>query len=218
MIEARYHELLERMLDSRISEADAEELRRGLETDPARLRDLREHLTLWDLWAQEQSPDRGADAFRRRFEARLMTEIDRPDGVVADPLPGPAPGRRRFSRRVILACAAGVILAATVGLLRTRTPGGSEAADRRPAQVRLVSLRAEAVCTRCILHETEACQLALRVHQSGREELWEVNDQGAQTNLGRAYCQGATPVLAQGSLVSEHGRQLLLATRLEVQH
>jgi hypothetical protein len=111
-----------------------------------------------------------------------------------------------------------VILAATVGLLRTRIPGGSEAADRRPAQVRLVSLRAEAVCTRCILHETEACQLALRVHQSGREELWEVNDHGAQTNLGRAYCQGATPVLAQGSLVSEHGRQLLLATRLEVQH
>ena len=34
MTEARYHELLGRMLDSRISEADAEELRRGLETDP----------------------------------------------------------------------------------------------------------------------------------------------------------------------------------------
>ena len=81
MTEARYHELLGRILDSRISEADAEELRRGLETDPARLRDLREHLTLWELWAQENSPDRGADAFRRRFEARLMTEIQHPDSV-----------------------------------------------------------------------------------------------------------------------------------------
>jgi hypothetical protein len=49
MTEARYHELLGRMLDSRISEADADELRHGLETDQARLRDLREHLTLWEL-------------------------------------------------------------------------------------------------------------------------------------------------------------------------
>ena len=218
MIESRYHELLERMLEGRITEAEAKELRRRLQADPARLRDLREHLTLWELWAQEQSPERGADVFRRRFEARLMTEIDRPEGVVADPLPAPAPGRRRFNRRTVLACAAGVILASTVGLLQFRTPGGFEATVRRPAHVRLVSLRAEAICTRCILHETKACQLALRVNEGGREELWEVNDRGAQTNLGRAYCRGAIPVLAEGSLSSERGRPLLLATRLEVQH
>jgi hypothetical protein len=218
MTEARYHELLGRMLDSRISQADAEELRRGVETDPARIRDLREHLTLWELWDQELSPDRGADAFRRRFEARLMTEISRPDVVVTAALPSQAPGRRRFSRLVYLACAAGVILALTVGLLRITGPASSDAVDRRPAPARLVSLRGEAVCTRCILHQTKACQLALRVHESGREELWDVNDQGALSNLGRAYCSGATTVLAQGSLRSEHGRQLLLATRLEVQH
>ena len=35
MTEARYHELLGRMLDGRISEADADELRHGLETDQA---------------------------------------------------------------------------------------------------------------------------------------------------------------------------------------
>jgi hypothetical protein len=218
MSEARYHELLGRMLDGRISEADAEELRRGLETDQARLRDLREHLILWELCAQEQSPDRGADPFRQRFEARLMAEIDRGQGVVADPLPWAEPGSRLFRRRVHLACAAGVILALTAGLLWIRPTAGPEAADRRQGPVRLVSLKGEAVCTRCILHQTEACQLALRVHQSGREELWVVNDQGAESNLGRAYCHGATPVLAQGSLRSEHGQWSLLATRLEVQH
>jgi hypothetical protein len=218
MTEARYHELLGRMLDSRISEADADELRHGLETDQARLRDLREHLTLWELCAQEQSPDRGADAFRQRFEARLMAEIDRAQGVVADPLPWSASGSRLLSRRVYLACAAGVILALTAGLFWVRPPAGPKAADRRQAPVRLVSLRGEAVCTRCILHQTKVCQIALRVHQSGREELWVVNDQGAESNLGRAYCHGATPVLAQGSLRSEHGQWSLVATRLEVQH
>jgi hypothetical protein len=218
MTEARYHELLGRMLDSRISEADAEELRRGLETDQARVRDLREHLMLWELCAQEHSPDRGADAFRKRFEARLMAEIDRADDIVADPLPWAASGSWLFRRRVYLACAAGVILALTAGLLWVRAPAGPEATDRRQPPVRLVSLKGEAVCTHCILHQTEACQLALRVHQSGREELWDVNDEGAESNLGRAYCHGATPVLAQGSLRSEHGRWSLLATRLEVQH
>ena len=56
MTEARYHELLGRMLDSRISEADADELRHGLETDQARLRDLREHLTLWGFWSRSNRP------------------------------------------------------------------------------------------------------------------------------------------------------------------
>jgi hypothetical protein len=218
MTEARYHELLGRMLDGRISEAGAEELRRGLETDQARLRDLREHLTLWELCAQEQSPDRGADVFRQRFDARLMAEIDRSDGGGADPLPWAAPVSRLSSRRVYLACAAGVILALTAGLLWVRPPTGTKAADRRQAPLRLVSLKGEAVCTRCILHQSEACQLAIRVHQSGREELWVVDDQGAESNVGRAYCRGPTPVLAQGSLRSEHGRWSLVATRLEVQH
>jgi hypothetical protein len=218
MTEARYHELLGRMLDSRISEAEAEELRRGLETDQARLRDLREHLTLWELCAQEHSPDRGADAFRKRFEVRLMAEIDHADGVVAAPLPWAASVSWLFRRRVYVACAAGVILALTAGLLWVRTPAGPETAEGRQAPVRLVSLKGEAVCTRCILHRTEACQLALRVHQSGREELWAVNDKDAESNLGHAYCQGATPVLAQGSLRSEHGQLSLLATRLVVQH
>jgi hypothetical protein len=110
------------------------------------------------------------------------------------------------------------MLAFIAGLLWVRPPAAPEVAGRRQAPVHLVSLKGEAVCTRCILHQTEACQLALRVYQSGREELWVVNDQGAESNLGRAYCHGATPVLAQGSLSSEHGRWSLLATRLEVQH
>ena len=150
-----------------------------------------------------------------------MAEIDRAQGVVADPLPWSASGSRLLSRRVYLACAAGVILALTAGLFWVRPPAGPKAADRRQAPVRLVSLRGEAVCTRCILHQTKVCQIALRVHQSGRagKSCGSSTTQGAESNLpGSSYCHGATPVLAQGSLRSEHGQWSLLATRLEVQH
>ncbi len=81
MTESRYHELLGRVLDGGLSEADAGELRRGLEADPARLRDLREHLTLWELWAQEQSPRRGADAFCQGFQARLRAATEASGGA-----------------------------------------------------------------------------------------------------------------------------------------
>jgi hypothetical protein len=44
-----------------------------------------------------------------------------------------------------------------------------------------------------------------------------VSHEGAESDLGHAYCLGPTPILARGTLCSEDGRRLLLATRLEVE-
>jgi hypothetical protein len=246
MTEARYHELLGQMLDSGLSEADAEELRRGLEADPGQLRDLREHLMLWDLWAQEQESPRGSEAFCRGFQDRLKAECERPHAV------GPRPGRdpefdagdrRRRGRWAILGCAAGLILALTAGLLLNRPPQGQATVNRDPAPapaagpnvpapapapvsaiasqtpaIRPVSLRGEVICTRCILHQTTRCQMAIRVHESGKEAVLFVNSESATGgNLGHAYCLGPVPVLAQGSVRSEEGHQYLVATRIDVQ-
>ena len=218
MTEARYHELLGRMLDGRISEADAGELRRGLETDHARLRDLREHLTLWELCAQEQSPDRGADAFRQRFEARLMAEIDRPEGVVADPLPGRHPGRRRFSRRVVpgLRCGGdprvdgGTALGQAPGRTRSRgSPSSARAARLPQGRGRLHSL-----------HPPPDQGLPAR---PPRPRRWPGGAMGSQRpEAPRQPRARLLPRRDPGAgarvVASEHGRWLLLATRLEVQH
>jgi hypothetical protein len=82
---------------------------------------------------------------------------------------------------------------------------------------RLVSLRGEAVCTHCILSLTKQCQLAIRVHEHGHEEVLVVNCPFVPGDLGHAYCKAPVPILAEGTVHTENGRQLLVATRLEVQ-
>jgi hypothetical protein len=240
MTDARYHELLSQLLESALSEADAKELRLGLEDEPRRLRDVREHLMLWELWAQEQAPQRGAEAFGRGFQARLRAELE---GRAGSNAPAGVP-MRRGDRRVVLTCAAGVLLmlVSAVAVLWQRsprrpvtvmrgsaqapiaapvrdplpTPGPEQYGTESPA-ARLVSVRGEGVCTRCILHLTKKCQLAIRVREGEREELLLVNENAASRDLGPACCASPVPILAQGTVHTENGRLFLAATRLEVQ-
>ena len=102
MTEARYHELLGQLLDGALSGAEAEELRRCLEAEPRRIRDLREHLGLWELWGQEQSPRRSAEAFCRDFQARLQAEREPVD--VAGTHAGPQTHLERYRDHEMLLC------------------------------------------------------------------------------------------------------------------
>jgi hypothetical protein len=240
MTDARYHELLSHLLDSDLSETDAKELRDGLEDEPRRLRDLREHLMLWELWAQEQSPERGAEAFGRGFQTRLRAELE---GRVGPDAPVGVPVRRRH-RRLVLTCAAAVLLLASavaVAVLWPRSPrhtvavlgGSAQAPIARPVRhplptpgrsgqgtqspaVRLVSVQGEGVCAHCILHLTNECQLAIRVREKEREELFLVNESAASRDFVPACCANPVPMLAQGSVHTENGRLYLATTRLEV--
>src|SRR5262249_38835698 len=84
--------------------------------------------------------------------------------------------------------------------------------------VRTVSVRGEALCTHCILHQTKECQVAVRVRERGHDELLVVSDPPFPEELGPACCSSPVPVLVEGTVRIENGRQLLAATRLEVQH
>jgi hypothetical protein len=108
------------------------------------------------------------------------------------------------------------MLALTVAILRTR-PAQGPGIDGPAPPARLVSLHGEAVCTRCILHQTDHCQLAIRVREQGRQELLVVKSDGAGGALGHRFCRAPVPVLAEGTVRTDNGRQLLLATRLEAE-
>jgi hypothetical protein len=238
MTDARYHELLSQLLESTLSKTDAEELRLGLEDEPRRLRDLREHLMLWELWAQEQASQRSAEAFNRGFQTRLRAELE---GRVSPGVPADVP-MRRWNRRMVLTFAASVLLlASAIAVLWSRSPRHTETVKRGSAQspiagpvrdplptpgpsghetespaARLVSLQGEGVCARCILHLTNKCQLTIRVREGEREELFLVNENAASRDLVPACCANPVPILAQGTVHTENGRLLLATTRLEV--
>ncbi len=163
MTEARYHELLGQMLDGSLSGAEADELRDGLAVDPARLRDLREHLMLWDLWSQEHTPQRGAEAFTQAFQLRLHAEASgspAPSSSIGSEVTGtvlatqPSPGLRRWRIGLVAVAAAAalVLFAVTLAVRGTRLDRERTVVDNH-----LVWVRGEAVC------RTASCTSRARV-------------------------------------------------------
>jgi hypothetical protein len=79
-----------------------------------------------------------------------------------------------------------------------------------------VSLHGEAVCTRCILHQSKKCQVAILVHESGEEKVLFVKNCQEGPHTVPPCCAKPVPVVAEGTVHTENGRQLLVATRLEI--
>ena len=209
MTEARYHELLGRLLDGEPSEAEAEELRGKLERDPTRLRDLGEQLALSEMIAHELDPKRTADAFWLGIRSRLDA---------GEPVDSAGPASRRV--RLRLAAAAAAVVLAGVGLAAFRSGRDAGPAAGRDAGIRQVSLRGEVVCLHCVLHQAEECRPVVRVHEADRDETIALSDNAVCRDFYRTRGCGRKPipVIAEGVMRAEDGRPLLAATRLEIVH
>lgn len=229
MTEARYHELLGHLLDGPLSEADAEELRRELECDPDRFRDVREHLMFSELLAQEHAPHRAPEAFWQGVQSRLSIKAGETDTRDASPPRRPFdPSAQRQYGRLATGIAAGVLISVAIAS-QWLGSGGDQPGHPFPAPnvlesssagAKRVSLRGEVVCVHCTLHQTEECQPAVRIRAAGREETLFLDDNAVRRNFNRSQGCGRTRlrVLAEGTVHTENGRPLLAATRLEVQH
>lgn len=219
MTKARYSELLGRLLDGPLSEADAEELRRELAHNPDRLRDVREHLMFSDLLAQELTPQRSHESFWQGIQTRLGAEPVEAQAAGAD-----RPRRLRFGslgghpRLMPLAVgvAAGILIA---GILAMRWRAEEGAASFGPDAM-LVSLEGEAVCSHCVLHQTDECRPVVRIREEGREKTLFFDDNAVYRDFShkQGCCRKPVPVLAKGVVHTEDGRPHLAATRLEVLH
>lgn len=216
MTEARYQELLGRLLDGSLAEGDAEELRRGLERDPDRLRDVREHLMFSDLLGQAQNPHRSPEDFWSGVRSRLAGDV--PAG--ADPGTSMAPRAALSSRRRMGRWLAGGALAA--GLLIALAVAARRPPERqdRPDGATEVSLRGEVVCAHCYLHQVEECRPAIRVVAGGHEEVLLLDDNDVCRDFKHKEGCGRIPVrvVAEGTVHDEGGHPQLGATRLEALH
>ena len=148
----RYQELLGRLLEGELSDAEAEELAAGLKERPEMRRDLRSHLVLWELWSQQHTPERSSEAFLNAWKTRLRVEREDADAF-AEAIrtrigaPHPRTGAIEFFVRFFagairrpkgMAWAASLLIAISAALLWF--------AGARSAQAVTV-LKGEAVCT-----------------------------------------------------------------------
>jgi hypothetical protein len=212
----RYHELLGRLLDGEISDAQAEELALMLSSEPEWRRDFRQHLVLWDLWGQQTAPERSAAAFIAAWKTRLAAEAGadafgeavRTKLEAATPRPEPKMSKAAISAwlekwKTMLHRPAGLAWAATMtvvvfaGVFWLALPRSAHAT---------VTIHGEAVCTACVLHETHECRPAIRVTAEGTTHVYYLECNRAVEGLQGRFCGGPTPAVATGTTATKDGR------------
>lgn len=229
MTSERFDDLLGLLLEDELSGVEAGELALMIRTDPARRRELREHLVLWELWAQQQAPERSAEAFVAACTTRLRAERHG-EGFIADLKQrmlresAPEPRRERVVRN------AGKIPGAVAGLVRALLrPAGVAwtaasaavlavvcwVAIPRAAQATTL-VHGEAVCTTCILHETHGVHRpAIRVREGDAVRTYYVqSDSEPILRLGD-FCAAPVPLVAKGTTAIRDGRHSIDIQTLE---
>lgn len=233
---ARYRELLGGLLEDNLSPNEAEELGFALKSSPALRRDLRQHLALWEMWSQDQSPERSATRFIHSWETRLRADSEGPNEFAAavqekledydqggfadqarkEARPQEATGRRMalwfqglriFSRR--RARLFWPISAAIVllGYAWVATTRSSSAA---------MTIRGEGICTVCTLNQGHEHLQAIQVIRAGNDRRLYYLEKN-QISAGVFFCDGPIPVVGKGYLKTNETRLSLAATELKVQ-
>jgi hypothetical protein len=224
MTDEVYERGLGQLLDGEMTPAEAAAFAAHLRDRPDLIRDLQQHLVLWELWSQQQAPERSAQAFADSWQTRLAAEgnaeafcravevrVARPDQPPGRLSNLAASVRRAVSslwlpghRWATLASAA-----ATVALVVGFFWIGAASSSAGP----VVTIEGEAVCTRCILHETHDCRPAVRVVAEGTERIYYLDATAAVKECHAPFCsKDPVRVRATGTTSVDHGHLRLEAT------
>ncbi len=214
MSPARYEELLGILFDDTLSPGQADELAAGLQSDPGLLRDLQEHLILWELCSQALAPERSADAFVAGWRTRLRAESESAgtfDGrvlarVAAARDRGPlregflasirqAAGRLRRPLGIAWAAAGACVAVVAIAWLIVSHPARAA-----------VVIRGEAVCTACTLHEGHTHDPAMRVTENGVTRIYSLDRTPSVSGLQDYFCNGPAPATAEGTVREQQGQ------------
>ena len=214
----RFEDLLGKLLDGELTLGEGDELAAILRGDPDRMREVRHHLVLWELWVQQQAPERSAEAFVAACRTRVRAEGESGSFVarLGERMARAATGRGEVRPR----------WATFVRGWRTlcRPPGLAWAAAAcavvavfgwfalpHTVLATTTTIHGDAVCTACFLHETHDHAPAIRVHEGGTTRIYYVqSDRRAIVRLGD-YCAAPVPLVATGRTEMKDGRRLFNA-------
>jgi hypothetical protein len=216
----RYQELLGRLLEGELSGAEAEDLAAELRERPELRRDLHSHLVLWELCSQQHAPERSSDAFLNAWKTRLRVEGEGVDAfaeVVRTRIGAARPriGAVEFFVRFLEAIRRPRGMAWAASLLIGISAAVLWYAGARSAQAVTV-LKGEAVCTACVLHETQDHAPALRVVAGPNTNIYYLDPSPAVAPLQGFFCNGPTTATAEGKVRTEEGRRLFHATMVTI--
>src|SRR5580704_6103647 len=94
-----------------------------------------------------------------------------------------------------------LIITATVALMTTAVRAAEEE-----------TIKGEALCTKCELHETDKCSTAIRT-PDGKIYYAENNDVAKQFH--KTICQGPEKVVATGVVKDKDGKKVIVLSKIE---
>lgn len=216
MTDERFDELVQRVLDDELAGPDVAELAAEVRARPARRLELQQHLAVWELWTQQQAPERSAEAFLAACRTRLAADRGSAEFVSAVT----ARVRRRESPLAQLRAGVADAWHRLASGWRAPVAMGWTAAcallvaafiwfeASRPLQAMTV-VRGEAVCTACTLHQGHDHTPAIRVHGTAGDEIYYVvSDRRPVLRLGD-YCRAPVPLVAHGATDRRAGRHVI---------
>lgn len=215
----RFEELLGRLLDGELSPVDGDELAAVLRAEPDRRRECRQHLVLWELWSQQQAPERSAEAFVAAFRTRMHAErqsesfVDSLKKRIARDAGGAGTESRlgawwaALRRPAGLAWASSVAVVALVFFVWLLAPHRAEA---------MTIVHGEAVCPLCVLHEGHVHRPALRVNEGGVARVIDLDPSDQLAQMQGYFCSGPNPLTVEGRPHTEAGRTSFNVSRIEL--
>jgi hypothetical protein len=78
------------------------------------------------------------------------------------------------------------------------------------------TIKGEALCAKCELHETDKCKTAIRVKVDGKDVIYYTVDNDVSKKFHKKICQGPAKVKAVGKVEEKDGKKLITLSKIEL--
>ena len=78
------------------------------------------------------------------------------------------------------------------------------------------TIKGEAVCTKCTLHQSDECQTAIRTKMHGIETIYYTVDNDVARNFHKNICKAPAKVVATGTIEEKDGKKMITLTKIDL--
>jgi hypothetical protein len=78
------------------------------------------------------------------------------------------------------------------------------------------TIKGEAVCTKCELHETDKCATAIRTKVDGKDVIYYAVDNDVAKKFHKSICQGPAKVTAVGTVKEKDGKKMIKLSKIDL--
>jgi hypothetical protein len=79
-----------------------------------------------------------------------------------------------------------------------------------------VTIKGEAKCAMCMLHEGSACKTVIQTEHHGKTQTYYLAENEISKGFTEDVCHGAKKVVAKGTVTEVDGKQKLTLTKIEL--